>query len=150
MNKDYVVTSEDHNKKNANICPQNNLNFTQKILNDMDILEFSNIPYIYQKTIQITQTLPNIISKNSFDKQTSLNKEEADPLAEMIEDFLYVLVPIIAIILCIFLLIKCKKVRIKRTRLNINLSYLKQTTSLESNRLNESTESSNIIINSLV
>jgi hypothetical protein len=138
--------------KNDNFCSNNNLNFTQKILNETDLLPFLNIPYIYHKTLDLTNTIPNIINKYSFEKQKTPNEETADPLAEMIEDFLYVLVPIIAIIFSVFLVIHCKKVRLKRTRLAVNLSYLKQTTSLETNRLNESIDSSSssIIINSLV
>jgi hypothetical protein len=125
-----------------------NLNFTNKVLEQSEIMHYN--PYYFHKTSKITNIIPNIINKYSFEKEKIPNEEDENIFIKMIEDFLYVIVPFMAIVFMIILVIQCKQVKIRRTRMAVNLSTLKQTTSLESSRLNDSTDSSSIIINSLV
>ncbi len=127
-----------------NICSTNN--FTLQNLNPLEYIKYQHHP-----TEITTDIIPNIISKTSFDKinpNHDPNPEENELLLDLIENILYVLVPIVTIILVVIIIIQCKKLKARSQRIqNYSLSHLKQTTSIKYMKV-DSDES--VVINSLV
>jgi len=121
-----------------------NLNFTDKLIIPEDYS-----PFKHKKTEKVTNDIENLINENSFNIESE--NLDAYNYLEVIENILYVFVPILSIIFFLGMLVRCKRNSVARMRYSTNISYLKTThIPSESDQLNDSTSSSTIIINSLV
>jgi hypothetical protein len=152
INTFNISSEEEVITTNKVLCSKNNL--TAEFIFKLTSEDYIYIPYQHIPSVKTTTLIPNLIDKSSFEKDNNLEDQEEPSIFDFIEDFLYVLVPIMVVVFIIILIIKCKKTRIRRIRMPMNISHLKTTPTpirtVNYDELNESTSSSSIIINSLV
>jgi hypothetical protein len=101
--------------------------------------------YTKSESEQKTSVIPNLMNKGPL----IIESEEENKFIIMFEDILYVLVPIVSIVFFIFLLINCRRNKIRRVRMISKLSQLKVTSHIDYHNTDPN-DSSSLIINNLV
>jgi len=142
------VDYNDKSKKLINISEElssekyicSNKNYTSDKLNFLEYIKYNHNP-----TATNTDVVPNIILKNSFVyNDDDKSEEKENKLIDVLEDLIYVVVPIFTIILVIVIILYLNKKNVKKN-MNIvyNLSRIKQYGKYTNVKLNESKELSN-------